>query len=177
LEGNKEADDAAFLHQFLSKKMWKDPTSNNSAMHLDDDEIEDDEDEKAFDEAERFESKYNFRFEELQDNAKDELDENDIAGRMLFQQSRNQVVGHARNVADSVRRVDDKRKQQRETRKEKKEKEKRQKEAELKRLKNLKKQELQGRLAKISEMGGLKELGIDENFLDEDWDPEKYEVL
>ena len=95
---------------------------------------------------------------------------------MLLQQSRNQVVGHARNIEDSVRRVDEKRKKQRESRKEKKEKEKRQKEAELKRLKNLKKQELHERLTKITEIGGLKELGIDERFLEEDWDPEKHEV-
>lgn len=53
-----------------------------------------------------------------------------------------QVTGHARNVEGSVRRIDEKRKNQREGRKESKEKEKRQKEAELKRLKSLKSQEV-----------------------------------
>lgn len=182
LEKEKEAEESTFLHEFLSKKMWKDPLATRSnAMDTDDDnnDVSDEEDEEAFDEAERFESKYNFRFEELQAEQADELSpalRNDLAGALLLQQSRNQVVGHARNIEDSVRRVDEKRKKQRESRKEKKEKEKRQKEAELKRLKNLKKQELNERLAKITEIGGLKELGIDERFLEEDWDPEKHEV-
>lgn len=184
LEKEKEAEETAFLHEFLSKKMWKDPMAKRSnAMDVDDEDdgndVGDDEDEEAFDEAERFESKYNFRFEELQAEQADDLSpalRNDLAGALLQQQSRNQVMGHARNIEDSVRRVDDKRKKQRESRKEKKEKEKRQKEAELKRLKNLKKQELQERLTKITEIGGLKELGIDERFLEEDWDPEKHEV-
>lgn len=52
------------------------------------------------------------------------------------------MTGHARNVEGSVRRIDEKRKNQREGRKESKEKEKRQKEAELKRLKSLKSQEV-----------------------------------
>jgi len=29
---------------------------------------------------------------------------------------------------------------------------------------------------KIGEVGGLKELGLDESVLDDDWDPEKHEV-
>lgn len=51
-------------------------------------------------------------------------------------------MGHARSVEGSLRRVDEKRKDQRESRKAGKEKEKRQKEAELKRLKSLKNQEV-----------------------------------
>lgn len=127
-----------------------------------------------------------------------------------------QVTGHARNVEGSVRRIDEKRKNQREGRKESKEKEKRQKEAELKRLKSLKSQEvsvaydgqqllfhvleeplailhfytyfmtnykpfftqLQERLRQICEVSGLGEggLSLEGVDLDEDWDPEKYEV-
>ncbi len=38
--------------------------------------------------------------------------------------------------------------------------------------------QLQERLKKIGEIAGLKELGIlDESMLDEDWDPEKHEVI
>ena len=37
--------------------------------------------------------------------------------------------------------------------------------------------QLQERLRKIGEVGGLKELGVlDEGALDDDWDPEKHEV-
>lgn len=124
------------------------------------------------------------------------------------------MTGHARNVEGSVRRIDEKRKNQREGRKESKEKEKRQKEAELKRLKSLKSQEvsvahdgqqllfldpekpsytytstllhiinyfvtqLQERLRQICEVSGLGEggLSLEGVDLDEDWDPEKYEV-
>lgn len=170
LEKDKEAEDSAFLQEFLAKKMWKDPTPALTGLS-------DDEDEEEFDAAEQFESKYNFRFEELQaENLSPALRE-DLASQVLMQQSMNQVVGHARTVQGSVRRTDDKRKKDRELRKEKKEKEKRQKEAELRRLKNLKKQELQERLSKIGEMSGLKQLGIiDEAFLEEDWDPEKHAV-
>lgn len=110
-----------FLSEYISKRKWVVENDDNS----DDDDLENDENE--LDKVDHFESKYNFRFEELQEGGS-------LGGV--------EVVGHARSVAGSLRRVDDKRKQQRAERQERKEREKRQKEAELKRLKNLKKQEV-----------------------------------
>jgi protein KRI1 len=125
-----EIDNAdGFLETYLEKRMWEDKGNGRKvATSAADDAEDDDEDEEELEEMERFESKYNFRFEELQDQKN--------AGGAV------EVMGHARDVQGSMRRVDDKRKTQREGRKERKEKERRQQEAELRRLKNLKRQEV-----------------------------------
>ena len=126
---NPESDD--FLFDYISKQKWKVPVEASANK----DDVDDDEDEEEIDQSDRFESSYNFRFEEV-----DALKEN-VSGGGMFS-SMGQVVGHARSVDDSVRRKDTKRKDAREKRMEKKEKEKRQKEAELRRLKNLKRLEV-----------------------------------
>ena len=176
-KGNdQEADN--FLTDYISNKKWKEKVvinSKNADVGFSDDD--DDEDENELDKMEAFESKYNFRFEELQDNPG--------ANSANFKYGSNdmQVVGHSRSVEGSVRRVDTKRKDEREKHKEKKEKEKRVKIEELKRLKNLKRQELVERLKKISKVGGVAlasedGLGaIDVDALDEDWSPEKHEEM
>jgi protein KRI1 len=134
-----EKEGEGFLATFLEKQLWKEKastTSRNSNGPANSEEENgengDDEDEAELDEMERFESKYNFRFEELQDQQQRGIG----AGAAM------EVMGHARDVQGSLRRVDDKRKQQREARKEAKDKERRQQEAELRRLKNLKRQEV-----------------------------------
>lgn len=183
LETNEDDNDIEkvdFLQQYLSKKLWKEPKLKKRTHAIDDENSDDlEEDEEAVEEAERFESKYNFRFEEMAaEQQQTQSSSYDTASKLIMQQSAGQVMGHARTVEGSVRRTDDKRKQQREARKELKEKEKRQKENELRRLKNLKKDELKERLQKIGEISGLKKLGlIDEGFLDEEWDPEKHEQM
>lgn len=146
------ADD--FLFEYISKQRWKDKTAVVDS-NVDEDS---DEEEARLDETDRFESSYNFRFEEAGADA-------------------GQIVGHARLVNDSVRRPDTKRKEQREKRAERKERERRHKEEELRRLKNLKRQELQDRLRKIGDTGGLSDMGIDEAELEEEWDPARHEEL
>lgn len=132
----EEADGGdSFLVNYLEKGLWKEKASKSRRKAAESESEEDiEEDEAELEQMDRFESKYNFRFEELAD-----------------QQARNggaevsgltEVTGHARDVQGSMRRVDDKRKTQRESRKERKEKERRQQEAELRRLKNLKRQEV-----------------------------------
>lgn len=137
LELDEDAD--GFLENYLEKQMWKEKDNRSTRRHQSDskDESEDeniDEDADELEEMERFESKYNFRFEELQDQQ--------ARGGGADSGGIVEVTGHARNIEGSMRRVDDKRKAQRESRKERKEKERRQQEAELRRLKNLKRQEV-----------------------------------
>jgi protein KRI1 len=130
-----------FLYDYMLHKKWNFPeqkTSGRIYSHGDREEGNGsadeilDEEEDEMDMVEKFESKYNFRFEELQNNV----------GYGASAANNSVVMGHSRDVQGSVRRVDDKRKKDRELRKERKEKEKRQKEAELRRLKNLKHQEV-----------------------------------
>ena len=124
--------DEDFLSNYMIQKKWLEgadlQVGDKSSSRLTEDErldLEDDEEELY--EVDKFESKYNFRFEEEQDQV------GNAAGV---------VVGHARSVEGSLRRVDDKRKKQRAERKERKEKERRIKELELRRLKNLKREEV-----------------------------------
>ena len=160
----KDLEKEAFLTDYIAKKKWQQP----NATVLDPDDSDNDQDSDDLDQADKFESSYNFRFEELQGGKEGTVtgtDKNNNNGRPqapstrgvlgMGNQSANQVTGHSRTVEGSLRRVDDKRKVQREAREERKGKERRQKEAELMRLKNLKKQELQARLKQIREVGGL----------------------
>jgi protein KRI1 len=139
-----------FLLNYLKNKMWKEKPVSFGGRFQDEDSIDEEEDEKELDASELFESKYNFRFEQLQEE-KDKilLGDDDprsaylgISGLGVSATDGMQVIGHARQTTGSLRRVDDKRKQQRKEREEKKEKEKRQKQEELKRLKNLKREEV-----------------------------------
>ena len=123
------ANEDSFLYDYLAKQRWKDKAVRVHAS--DDEDLEDDAEE--LEKVDKFESKYNFRFEEM---------EAEQAGDLAAFTNVGQIVGHSRTSSESFRRPDDKRKQQREIRKEKKDKEKRQKEEELKRLKNLKRKEV-----------------------------------
>jgi len=159
-EQEKKENRDRFLAEYITQKRWLDV---EEAAGGDDDEEDDEEDEHAVEQAIKFESEYNFRFEELARQGA----------------NASQVVGHERNIGGSLRRSDDKRKLARESRKERKAKEKRQREEELKRLKNLKRKELEARLSAVDEMGGVTSSGgikIDASMLDEDWDPEKFDA-
>ncbi|KZT64882.1 Krr1-domain-containing protein [Daedalea quercina L-15889] len=110
-------------------------------------------DEDEFDEvADRFESSYNFRFEE--------------AGAA-------EIARYPRNIDSLVRRQDTSRKEAREKRKARKEDELLKKREEVKRLKSLKLKDLQARLEKIGKEGGksLASKALQELDLDADWDP------
>lgn len=148
-----ELDESAngFLENYLEKQLWKETemkknknefkTKIITGMNNEDDEEDLDGDEEELEEMERFESKYNFRFEELQAAAQ-QGSERGSGDNTTNNNASIEVVGHSRNILTSMRTIDDKRKIQREQRKERKEKEKRQQEAELRRLKNLKRQEV-----------------------------------
>lgn len=141
LELQDETEREEFLENYFSKALWKadrqfEPGSIRGGVDQSDAPPASDcdtEDGEEVEKMEKFESKYNFRFEELQElQTGTEMD-----GGQSYH-----VVGHVRNTQGSLRRVDDKRKVERERRRERKETERRQQEAELRRLKNLKRQEV-----------------------------------
>merc|ERR1712137_1494963 len=121
-----------------------------------------DEDERDLDDIERqeeFEKRHNFRFEEP---------------------GGTELVSHPRDIGDSVRREDNKRKRKREQRKKKKELEKLRKEEELKRLKNIKKQEIMDRMKTIQKVTENQKIEMHaetlEKLLEGDYDPEQYDA-
>lgn len=143
LELQDETERDEFLENYFSKALWKadrqfEPGSIRGGVDQSDAPPASDcdtEDGEEVEKMEKFESKYNFRFEELQELQKGA----EVEGGQSYH-----VVGHVRNTQGSLRRVDDKRKVERERRRERKETERRQQEAELRRLKNLKRQEVGG---------------------------------
>ncbi|KAJ7496757.1 KRI1-like family C-terminal-domain-containing protein [Mycena latifolia] len=117
---------------------------------------DDDEEEEVFDDiVDRFESSYNFRFEEADGS---------------------QIKSYPRNLPSLVRREDTTRKDARERRKQRKEEELAKRKEEVRRLKGLKIKEIRARLEKAGVAAGeaetLEELGID---LDAPWDREAHD--
>lgn len=147
--------DEAFLMDYILNRGWIDKNANRIPTYEELISEHHDEENDDFEEAvDNFESKYNFRFEE---------------------EGGTKVATYSRNVVDSVRRPDNKRKVQRQIRSERKDEEKNRKMEELKRLKNLKKKEIFDKLQKIKEITGNENVGFDEVDLEEDFDPEKYD--
>ena len=175
---------------------------------------EEDEKHALFDdEVDAFESRYNFRYEELaaqkevlderaarrrraptggnvdeEDDDDDDDEDGAAPRRRLGGDDAHTVVTHAREIAGSVRRSEDKRKKARELRKERKEAERKRKEDELRHLKNLKRQQLTSQLSKVNAVAGGRfadETGdeIDETraaallaALEGDYDPETFDA-
>lgn len=163
LENEKPDEKERFLRDFVLNNGWLNKNASD-APRADEYEIEIDtvdpsdaggkgeEEEEFEDKAEKFEAKYNFRFEDPDGT---------------------QIVSHGRNTFDSMRRPDDRRKKAREARRLRKQQEKLAKTEEIKRLKNLKKTEIRTRLFAIQEAAGdgVDLSGID---LEGDFDPEEF---
>ena len=153
-----DKDPETFLSNYLASRAWI-PTSTSRFAHLESD------DDEADRRAEEFEQAYNMRFEDPNT-------------------SNQKLMSYSRDVVDekSVRREEKNARQRaREREKQKKEEEKKQRLEERKRLKKLKMEELEEKIAKIRENAGIrgKDVRIEEwvdlleaDFDDNQWDEE-----
>ena len=149
---NPEAE--KFLQNYLSQQGWRNAdglTLEEQARALEE------EDSEASEEAEEFEVKYNFRFENP---------------------SATVVTTHARDVPASLRRpAKSGRQHQRETKRLELEGQMQKEEEEIKRLRNLKRREFDRKLSKVHDVAGFKdaakvfiETDLNEDFNEAEWD-------
>lgn len=141
------------------KNFLKDYIMNDGWTHKDGEtveyEVDDQEDERYLEQAETFETNYNFRFEEP-DSAR--------------------IETFPRVIESSVRKKESKRKRQRESKQERTAKRKEEEALEVKRLKNLKKAEIRDKLEEIRKVSGLGEGDLDPSLLEDDFDPDKFDA-
>ncbi|CAL4142481.1 unnamed protein product, partial [Meganyctiphanes norvegica] len=118
---------------------------------IDEETISDDEETVA--KMEDFETKYRFRYEEPDQDF---------------------IKHHPRNVPESMRQKDERRKEKREEIKKRKEEDLERKRQEIQQLKALKLQEIQEKIQKIKEVSGNDDIG-DQILSDDDFDPDKHD--
>lgn len=137
-EDLSEAD--RFLRDYIVNEGWKD----SEEQRLDMEPEKSDEDSEFLDRADEFEEEHNFRFQE---------------------EGGCEITTHARGAAaaNSVRKVDDKRKTKRKEREARKASDKIRRTEELKRLKALKEKEVRRRFVEVADMGGLLNEGEDDS--------------
>ncbi|KAJ2006026.1 Ribosome biogenesis protein Kri1 [Coemansia thaxteri] len=153
--GGKVDAGQAFLMNYVLNRGWVDKSAEKSSAELEAKAIVDkEEDEELMELTDKFESKYNFRFEE---------------------EGGAQIKSYPRVVEGSLRRKDERRKLARERAKERKTELKKQKAEELKQLKTQKKKSILDKLKEIQGITGNKTIGFDALDLDGDFDPEKFD--
>lgn len=144
----------------LSKdeKFLRDYILSNGYADKDDDEIptydeivaDDDFEEKQTE----FEHKYNFRFEDPDQEF---------------------IKRYPRTIDNSVRKVDTRRKEKRVERRERKELEKKEKFQEIEMFKELKRKEIEEKISQLKAVTGTDEINVDEMDLEGDFDPDEYD--
>ncbi|KAG1454308.1 hypothetical protein G6F56_007350 [Rhizopus delemar] len=148
----KVSSEDAFLMDYVLNRGWVEKEDGKKTLAT---EEEVDRDEADLDDIDRFESKYNFRYEE---------------------EGGSTIKTYSRNVEGSVRRKESKRARRRAREKERKEILKKQKVEELKEQKNKKMKEIQEKLKEIYEISGSKALGLENIDLDTDFDPNMFDA-
>uniref|UniRef100_A0A1D1Z208 RING-type E3 ubiquitin transferase n=1 Tax=Anthurium amnicola TaxID=1678845 RepID=A0A1D1Z208_9ARAE len=144
-----------FLKNFFLNKMWVDNDKDQKAWNEEILAVSEEEDE--LDEQDKYEAVYNFRYEEAPSD---------------------RVLGHSRVTEGSVRKKTNARKLQRKSKEERIAQAEFERKEEVKRLKNLKKKEIQEKLEKIKKIAGMADGGhcaLDEDDLEEEFDPEEYD--
>nr|CAG4644785.1 EOG090X05XL [Leptodora kindtii] len=147
-----------FLRDFILNKRYLDSEDKDyiptyeEVVH--DSEGDLSEDEKTLEKQTEFEQKYNFRFEEPDPEF---------------------IKRYPRTIADSLRKTDESRKMKREETKERKKKEKETKKEELKQLKKFKLNEIKQKLDQLKAITGNDALPFQDEDLEEDFDPDKYD--
>ena len=137
-----------------SEDKLKEESSDLAETHINDDDVNGhDSDDEDFEEiAERFESSYNFRFEEPY------VSNPHLAVKNYNRSSSSRdaavIKGYPRNLPSVVRREESSRKEARERKKQRKEEELAKKREEVKRLKGLKMKDLRAKLERIGREGG-----------------------
>ncbi|CAJ0605182.1 unnamed protein product [Cylicocyclus nassatus] len=158
LKGLKEAwrdpnidENEKFLRDYLANKDFI-PEIEEHGVTLDDlREVE--EDEKDLDRQRDFEQKYNFRFEDPDQEF---------------------IKQYPRTVGESIRKTNSKRKEKREEYKERKEREKQERRQEIKELKKMKRAEIEKKLEKLKKMAG-DDIPISIDDIEGDFDPKEYD--
>ena len=139
-----------FLRDYIVNKRYMD--EGNIASY--EDVVGLSEDEEEVEQQTEYEHKYNFRFEEP---------DNDFIKRF------------PRNIDDSVRAPDNTRKEKRKQREERKTKEKELKMKDLRELQNIRKREIEQKLMLLKEVAGKEEFSLKEDDLNSDFDPAEHD--
>lgn len=151
--------DDKFLRDYILKGKYKEGGKGipTCAEVLGDNEIDEQqlsEDERDLEQQEEFEKKYNFRFEEPDQDF---------------------IKSYPRTIDWSVRATDDRRKEKRAEVKDRKEKEREQHRQDLEMLKEIKRKEIQDKIDKLKMVTGNSNLPINDDFLAEDFDPDEHD--
>ncbi|CAG7816520.1 unnamed protein product [Allacma fusca] len=151
--------DEKFLRDYILNRKYQDVDDSNyiptydEVVHDSDDEGLSG-DEQNLQKMEEFEHKYNFRFEEPDQDF---------------------IKRYPRTVESSLRRSEDKRKRQREAAKERKDAEKEKKREEIQRLKALKRNEILEKLKQLESITGDPKLTFEDEDIEGDFDPEAHD--